>query len=130
MKLKNPKSEPDPPMDAESLRQAMIDAFAALQLAQLKHEHLMGIAADAGILTDDGKNSARQNGLEYAHALAEYSDATMAWLAFADTLPHPDGVQYIHNVAREQRAAGDELLKAVWREVEFMARGVAPDAKE
>ena len=46
------------------------------------------------------------------------------------TLPHSDGVQYIRNVAREQRAAGEELLKALRREVEFVARRVTPDTKE
>jgi hypothetical protein len=82
MELKNPKSEA--PVDAESLRQAMIDAFAALQLAQLKHEHAMEITTDTGPLSKDGTTSVRQSGREYANALTEYTNAAMAWLSFSD----------------------------------------------
>ena len=82
MEPENPK--PNSPVDAESLRQAMIDAFAALQLAQLKHEHAMEITSDTGPLSKDGTTSIRQSGREYANALTQYTDAAMAWLAFSD----------------------------------------------
>jgi hypothetical protein len=82
MEPNNPK--PNPPVGAESLRQAMIDAFAALQLAQLKHERAMGVAADAGPLSEDGISSIHQSGRDYAQSVIRYSDAAMAWLAFSD----------------------------------------------
>jgi hypothetical protein len=98
MKPKNPKPEPDPPVDAESLRQTMIDAFAALQLAQLKHEQAMGIAADASSLSDDGTTSILQSGREYANALTRYTEAAMAWLAFADL--------HLNDARKYERKAG------------------------
>jgi hypothetical protein len=36
--------------------------------------------------------------------------------------PHPDGIVYVRNLARECRDAGDELMKALQREVEFVTR--------
>ena len=71
-------------LEAEPLRQSLLDAFAALQLAQLKHEHALEIAADAGPLNADGITALRQAGREYAAAVSQYTNAAMAWLSFVD----------------------------------------------
>ena len=91
---------PDQRVQAEPLRQALLDAQAALQLAQLKHEHAMEIAADV-LLSDDGIASIRHAGAEYAAAVTRYTNAAMAWLSFADTY-----AKEAKSVARKRGAGG------------------------
>jgi hypothetical protein len=43
------------------------------------------------------------------------------------TLPHPDGVQRIHNASRGLSAARKEVMKAHVRLNEFLSRGIIPD---
>ena len=41
--------------------------------------------------------------------------------------PYPDGIQFIRNINREYRAAGEEFMKAQKRMVEFTTRGVVSE---
>jgi hypothetical protein len=79
---KDPKFDARP--EAESLRQAVVDAFAALQLAQVQHERALEIPAGTESRSDDRITAIRQSGREYAAAVARYAEAAMAWLAFVD----------------------------------------------
>jgi hypothetical protein len=71
------------PSEAEALRQAASDGFAALQIAHLRYEHALETVADAGA-TGQAFVDIREQGREYAEAVTRYSKAAMAWLAFAD----------------------------------------------
>lgn len=44
--------------------------------------------------------------------------------------PHPDGIVYVRNLARECREAGKEFTKALQREVEFVTRRRVAGGKE
>ena len=72
--------------EAEVLRQAASDSFAALQLAHLRYERALDSVADAGDPTAEAKVAVRQQGREYAEAVTRYSHAAMAWLAFMETI--------------------------------------------
>ena len=69
---------------AEALRQAASDGFAALQIAHLKYEHALEIAAEECALSAEAIVAVRQQGHEYAEAVTRYSNAAMAWLSFVD----------------------------------------------
>jgi hypothetical protein len=61
-----PEKRQSDPSEAESLRQAASDAYAVLQLAHLRYEHALGIAADA---SPDGTAFVRQERRHYANAI-------------------------------------------------------------
>jgi hypothetical protein len=42
-------------------------------------------------------------------------------------VPHPDGVQRIHNVSRELKLARDEMMIAHNRLTAFLERGIVPE---
>jgi len=42
-------------------------------------------------------------------------------------VPHPDGVQRIHNASRELNAARKEMMAAHSRLNDFISRGIVPD---
>ncbi len=84
--------------EAESLRQSASDAYAALQLAHLRYEHALEIAADASPAAGAIVRQERQH---YANAIAQYSNAAMAWLSFADT-----GVKQAGRSARRTTTGG------------------------
>jgi hypothetical protein len=44
--------------------------------------------------------------------------------------PHPDGIVHIRRLTRECREAGDELMKALQREVEFVTRRPVPTKRK
>jgi hypothetical protein len=71
--------------EAEALRQAASDGFAALQIAHLKYEHALEIVED-GALSAEAIVAVRQQGHEYAETVTRYSNAAMAWLAFMETI--------------------------------------------
>src|SRR5579864_6271639 len=69
--------------EAETLRQAASDAYAALQLAHLRYEHALSIAVDASPTAVAFVRRERQH---YADSIVQYSNAAMAWLSYADTV--------------------------------------------
>jgi hypothetical protein len=71
--------------EAEALRQAASEGFAALQIAHLKYEHALEIVED-GALSAEAIVAVRQQGHEYAETVTRYSNAAMAWLAFMETI--------------------------------------------
>ena len=71
--------------EAEALRQAASDGFAALQIAHLRYEHALESIAEEGIFGADAMVVMPQQGREYAEAVSRYSNAAMAWLAFMET---------------------------------------------
>jgi hypothetical protein len=71
--------------EAEALRQAVSDGFAALQIAHLKYEHALEIVED-GALSAEAIVAVRQQGHKYAETVTRYSNAAMAWLAFMETI--------------------------------------------
>jgi hypothetical protein len=68
--------------EAEALRQAASDAYAALQLAHLRYEHALEISK--GSLSTETVPVTRQQRHEYAEAVTRYTNAAMAWLAHSD----------------------------------------------
>jgi hypothetical protein len=72
--------------EAEILRQAASDGFAALQIAHLRYEHALEIVADEGAPEAEAAATIRHEGREYAEAVTRYSNAAMAWLAFMKTI--------------------------------------------
>jgi hypothetical protein len=70
--------------EAQRLRQAMLEALAALQKAHTAHEDAIKIANDIGDLNPDGVVGLRKHIEEYAHSVTTYQNAAMAWLAHAD----------------------------------------------
>ena len=74
--------------EAEALRQAASDGFAALQIAHLRYEHALQIVAE-GAPGAEAIVAIRQQGREYAKAVTRYSNAAMAWLAFMETIKDP-----------------------------------------
>ena len=54
-------------------------------MAYLNYERALAIAADAEPLNSAGIVAIQQRGLDYADAVSRYSNAVMAWLAFAET---------------------------------------------
>jgi len=73
------------PIRSQSLWQSLSDAHAALQMAYLNYERALAIAADAEPLNSAGIVAIQQRGRDYADAVSRYSNAVMAWLAFAET---------------------------------------------
>jgi hypothetical protein len=71
--------------EAQALRQAASDGFAALQIAHLRYEHALQIGAGEGAPGAEAIVAFRQQGREYAEAVTRYSNAAMAWLAFMET---------------------------------------------
>ena len=71
---------------ADALRQAASDGFAALQLAHLKYEHALEVAGQEYALSAEAFEALRHQGHEYAEAVTRYSNAAMAWLAFMETI--------------------------------------------
>jgi hypothetical protein len=71
--------------EADALRQAASDGFAALQIAHLKYEHALEIVED-GALSAEAIVAVRKQGHEYAETVTRYSNAAMAWLAFMETI--------------------------------------------
>jgi hypothetical protein len=71
--------------EAEALRQAASDGFAALQIAHLRYEHALESIAEEGIFGADAMVVMPQQGREYAEGVSRYSNAAMAWLAFMET---------------------------------------------
>jgi hypothetical protein len=57
--------------------------------------------------------------------------ATEAFSAIADdipsALPHPDGIQRIHNASREMEAARKEMITAHTRLNDFIEGGIVPE---
>jgi hypothetical protein len=72
--------------EAEALRQAASDGFAALQIAHLRYEHALQIVVEEGAPGAKTIAVIRQQGREYAEAVTRYSNAAMAWLAFMETM--------------------------------------------
>jgi hypothetical protein len=71
--------------EAQALRQAASDGFAALQIAHLRYEHALQIGAGEDAPGGEAMVDIRQQGREYAEAVTRYSNAAMAWLAFMET---------------------------------------------
>jgi hypothetical protein len=71
--------------EAEALRQAASDGFAALQVAHLRYEHALQNAAGEDAPGAEAMVTIRQQGRAYAEAVTRYSNAAMAWLAFMET---------------------------------------------
>jgi hypothetical protein len=71
--------------EAQALRQAASDGFAALQIAHLRYEHALEVVADEDVPGREAMIATRQKGREYAEAVTRYSNAAMAWLAFMET---------------------------------------------
>ena len=93
-----PEKRQSDPNEAESSRQSASDAYAALQLAHLRYEHALEIAADA---SPAAVAFVRQERQHYANAIGQYSNAAMAWLSFADT-----GVEQAGRSARKSTTGG------------------------
>ena len=74
------------PHEAEALRQAASESFAALQMAHLRYEPALDNVADAVDPTAETTVAVRQRGREYAEAVTRYSTAAMSWLAFMKTI--------------------------------------------
>jgi hypothetical protein len=72
--------------EAQALRQAASDGFAALQIAHLRYEHALQICAGESAPGAEAMVTIRQQGREYAEAVTRYSNAAMAWLAFMETM--------------------------------------------
>ena len=72
--------------EAETLRQAASDGFAALQIAHLKYEHALEFAQEEDTLGAEAVVAVRREGRDYAEAVTRYSNAAMAWLAFMETI--------------------------------------------
>jgi hypothetical protein len=68
--------------EADALRQAASDSFAALQIAHLRYEHALEGVAEESAPGAEALVAIRQQGREYAGAVTRYSNAAMAWLAF------------------------------------------------
>jgi hypothetical protein len=75
--------------EAETLRQAASDGFAALQIAHLRYEQALQTVAEEGAPGGEAMVAIRQQGREYAEAVTRYSNAAMAWLAFMETIRNP-----------------------------------------
>jgi hypothetical protein len=74
------------PSEAEALRQAASDGFAALQIAHLRYENALKTVGGRGPLDGEAMVGIRQQGREYAEAVTRYSTAAMTWLAFMETI--------------------------------------------
>ena len=72
--------------EAEALRQAASDGFAALQIAHLRYENALKTVGGTGPLYGEAMVDIRKQGREYAEAVTRYSTAAMAWLAFMETI--------------------------------------------
>jgi len=72
--------------DAQALRQAASDGFAALQIAHLRYEHALQTVEEEGAPGREALVAVREKGREYAEAVTRYSNAAMAWLAFMETM--------------------------------------------
>jgi len=72
--------------EAEALRQAASDGFAALQTAHLRYEHALQNVAEEGAPGREAMVTVRQQGRLYAEAVTRYSNAAMSWLAFMETM--------------------------------------------
>jgi hypothetical protein len=66
------------------LRQSWSDAHEELEKAHLSYERALSIAVDADPLNFRGIIALLSSGQTYAKAVARYSNAVMAWLAFVD----------------------------------------------
>ena len=71
--------------EADALRQAASDGFAALQIAHLRYEHALQIIAEQDAPAE-AMVAIRQQGREFAEAVTRYSNAAMTWLAFMETM--------------------------------------------
>ena len=66
-------------LEADALRQAASESFAALQMAHLRYERALGIVEE-GAPSAEATEDFRRQGREYAEAVTRYSHAAMAWL--------------------------------------------------
>jgi len=68
---------------------------------------------------------------DMSRAVERADAANEAFAAIASSIPsgapHPDGVQRIHNVARELTEARDAMTKAHNRLTDFLNTGIVPD---
>ena len=69
---------------ASALRQAVYDAYDAVQKAHVAYEQALAIAADTEA-SPDGWFALRRRGSEYGAAVTRYSSAVVAWLSFMET---------------------------------------------
>lgn len=76
------------PSRVQALRKAMTDAREAFVNARAVYHRAMAIATDTGANADD-EFALRCEGHAYAQALTVYTNATMAWLAYLDTVLRP-----------------------------------------
>ena len=78
------------------------------------------------------KRAAREKLVRELHeATMRAEAATEAFTAVTSeipsSIPHPDGVQRIHNVSREMAAAREGMMKAQTRLNDFVERGIVPE---
>jgi hypothetical protein len=74
---------------AHALGDAMLEARQVLNVAHEKYQHSLAIVMNTEV-NADGMLALRSEGRAYAAAIAQYSEATMAWLVFVDTHLHPN----------------------------------------
>jgi len=78
---------------AQNLRNSLAAAREVLEKARRGYQNACATFEDTNG-SDDGRFALRRQGLSYAHAVTQFSDAVMAWLTFVDKqlqhVPHQD----------------------------------------
>lgn len=74
---------------ANALHKAKVGARKALDEAYEKYQHAMAVGMQTPDPSEEEILAIRRDGRAYAHALMQYTSATMAWLQFVDAQLHP-----------------------------------------
>lgn len=91
-------------LEAGALWRTMSEAYAAVQTAHLNYDYAITVAADTENLNSDGIVALRHQGQAYAHAVAQYSKAVIAWLSFAD-----EGIEEAATLGGKTNRSGENL---------------------
>jgi hypothetical protein len=71
--------------DAQTLRQVMEEAYAALQTAHLGHERALETLPHIDHITAEDLACIQKQGRDYASAVTRYCHAVMVWLGFIES---------------------------------------------
>ena len=75
--------------EAQALQKAVLKARQALDDAHEKY-HALAVRLNVRDASEEEIRAIRREGRAYAHALTQYSNATMAWLTYVDTHLRPE----------------------------------------
>ena len=70
--------------EAQSLRNSLAAAREVLEEARHGYQNACATFEDTNG-SDDGRFALRRQGLSYAHAVTQFSDAVMAWLSYVES---------------------------------------------